>query len=93
VVRKIQISDLHYINFLVAATCDVSCVKAADCYSSNGIVVSHDRFNRFLTRQSLTPETLWNEVEPYIEKRSGWFVLDDTVIDKMYSKLTFGINF
>jgi putative transposase len=62
VVKKIQISDLHYINFLVAATCDVSCVKAADCYS------------------------LWNEVEPYIEKRNGWFVLDDTVIDKMYSK-------
>jgi hypothetical protein len=61
-------------------------VKAADCYSSNGIVVTHDTFNRFLTRQSLTPETLWEEVEPYIEKRSGWFVLDDTVIDKIYSK-------
>lgn len=66
--------------------CDVSCVKAAECYSENGIVVAHDKFNRFLTRQSLTPETLWSEVERYIEKRSGWLILDDTVIDKIHSK-------
>jgi hypothetical protein len=29
---------------------------------------------------------LWDEVAPYIEKRNGWLVLDDTVIDKIYSK-------
>ena len=80
------ITDLDYINFLVAAQCDISCVKAAECYSENGIVVAHDKINRFLTRQSLTPETLWNEVERYIEKRSGWLILDDTVIDKIHSK-------
>ncbi|MFA7695133.1 MAG: IS701 family transposase, partial [Methanoregula sp.] len=55
-----KITDLDYINFLVAA----------ECYSVNGIVVAHDKINRFLTRQSLTPETLWNEVERYVEKRS-----------------------
>jgi len=81
-----KITDLDYINFLVAAQCDVSCVKAAECYSVNGLVVAHDKINRFLTRQSLTPETLWNEVEPYIEKRSRWLIVDDTVIDKIHSK-------
>jgi len=75
-----------YINFLVAAQCDVSCVKAAECFSEAGIVVSHDAFNRFLTRQSLPPETLWEEVEPFVEKRSGWLILDDTVLDKMHSE-------
>ena len=70
----------------MAAQCDASCVKAADCYSDIGICIAHDSFNRFLTRQSLTNETLWNEVEPYVEKRSGWFVIDDTVIDKIHSK-------
>jgi len=64
----------------------VSCVKAAECYSVNGIVVAHDRINRFLTRQSLTPATLWNEVERYVEKRIGWLIVDDTVIDKIHSK-------
>lgn len=85
-VKKPPIIDMDYINFLVAATCNVSCVKAAECYSENGIVVTHDTFNRFLTRQSLTPEKLWSEVEPFIEKRTGWLILDDTVIDKIYSK-------
>jgi len=37
-------------------------------------VVAHDKINRFLTRQSLTPETLWNEVERYVEKEVEWLV-------------------
>jgi len=56
----------NYINFLVAAQCDVSCVKTAECkFSTNGVVMSHDSFNCFLTKQSLPPETLWCEVEPF----------------------------
>ena len=61
------VRNSYYINFLVAAACDVSCVKAAECYSNTGMVVSHDKFNRFLTRQSLTTETLWDEVAPFFE--------------------------
>ena len=80
------ISDLDYINFLVAAQCDVSCVKASECFSQKGIIVTHDSFNRFLTRQTLPSETLWREVQPFIEKRSGWLVIDDTVIDKIHSQ-------
>ena len=69
VAKSDQITEIDYINILVAANCDVSCVKAAECYSDNGIVVAHDKINRFLTRQSLTPETLWKEVESHIERR------------------------
>lgn len=84
--RPSRISDIDYINFLVAAQCDVSCVKAAECFSHNGHVVTHDTFNRFLTRQSLPPETLWKEVEPVVEKRTGWLIVDDTVLDKIHSE-------
>ena len=70
----------------MAAECDTSCVKAADSYSTIGICIAHDSFNRFLTKQTLTSETLWNEVEPYVEKKSGRFVIDDSVIDKIHSK-------
>jgi hypothetical protein len=80
------LSVCDYINFLVAAQCDVSCVKAAECFSSNGVVISHDSLNRFLTRQSLPPETLWCEVEPFVEKRNGWLIADDTVLDKIHSR-------
>lgn len=85
-VTKIQISDVDYINFLTAIPNSASCVKAADCYSDSGMVVSHDSVNRFLTRQLLHPDALWNEVKPFIEKRNGWLILDDTVIDKIYSE-------
>jgi Transposase DDE domain. len=81
-----QPTDVDYINYLIAARCDVSCVKVADCYSTSESSISHDTFNRFLTRQSLTPETLWGEVEPFVERKSGWLVLDDTVLDKNHSK-------
>jgi SRSO17 transposase len=70
----------------MAANCDASCTKAADCYSEIGISIAHDSFNRFLTRQTLTSETLWNEVEECVEKTTGWFVLDDTIIDKIHSR-------
>jgi len=29
---------------------------------------------------------LWNEVERFVEKRNGWLILDDTVLDKIYSE-------
>lgn len=79
-------SDVDYINYLIAARCDVSCVKVAECYSTPDFSISHDSFNRFLTRQSLTPEALWNEVEGYVDRKTGWLVLDDTVLDKNHSK-------
>lgn len=81
-----QPTDVDYINYLIAAHCDVSCVKVADCYSTSEFSMSHDTLNRFLTRQSLTPETLWEEVKVFVERKSGWLVLDDTVLDKNYSK-------
>jgi len=81
-----QPADVDYINYLIAARCDVSCVKVADCYSTPDFSISHDTFNRFLTRQSLTPETLWAEAEKYAERKTGWFVLDDTVLDKNHSE-------
>ena len=81
-----QPSDVDYINYLIAARCDVSCVKVADCYSTSEFSISHDTFNRFLTRQSLTPETLWAEVEAYVDRKRGWLVLDDTILDKNIPK-------
>ena len=89
---SLEPSDFDYINFLIASRCDVSCVKVAECLSTENYRISHDKLNRFLSRQTLTPESLWVEVEPFIERRAGWLVLDDTVIDKIHSqkiKLTY----
>ena len=61
-------------------------LKPLNASSQDGHVVSHDTFNHFLTRQSLPPEALWNEVEPFVEKHIGWLVIDDIVIDKVHFK-------
>ncbi len=81
-----QPSDVDYINYLIAVRCDISCVKVADCYSTSEYSISHDTYNRFLSRQSLTHEALWAEVEAYVERKSGWLVLDGTILDKIHSK-------
>jgi len=67
------ITDLDYINFLVAAQWDVSCVKLTECYSDNGIWL---RMIGSVSDKTVT-ETFWNVVERCAEKRSGWLSLDD----------------
>jgi putative transposase len=84
--NPIPLTDIHYINFIVAAQCGISCVKAAECYSKLGIEASHDTYSRFLTRQFLTPDTLWNEVKLFVESKIGWLIVDDSVLDKIHSE-------
>ena len=75
----------EYIHFLLASQF-VSCVKAAECFSESGFPTSHDKINRFLTKVLLPLDTLWKEVEVFIDKHNGFLIVDDTVIDKHYSQ-------
>lgn len=59
--------------------------KITDLDYIDNLVAAHDRINRFLTRPSLSMETLWIEREKYA-KRSGWLIPDDTVIDTIHAK-------
>lgn len=48
--------------------------------------VSHDRINRYLRRDKLTPRLLWDNVKPLLQRSENAYVLfDDTVLDKRYS--------
>jgi len=56
--------DVDYINYLIAARCDVSCVKVANCYSTPEFSISHDTCvlayrNLFRTTSPTHP---WNEL-------------------------------
>jgi hypothetical protein len=49
--------------------------------------VSHDRINRYLKTEKITPSTLWLNVKNDIQTdENGFLVFDDTVLDKKYSK-------
>lgn len=86
-------TEIDYISFLMGAQCELSCVRGADCFPTDSFNIAHDAINRFLLRESLSTEALWNEVKPFVELKSGWLVADDTVIDKIHSKKIEGTYF
>lgn len=47
--------------------------------------MSHDSVNRFLNRESYSPQDLFNEVKPGINLRGGTLSVDDSVLDKPYA--------
>jgi putative transposase len=77
-----KVSDVDYIQFLIAAQQVYTCTEAARC----GQIASHDAYTRLLSR--LPPDTaaLWREVEPLINKQCGLLVVDDTTLDKPYAQ-------
>lgn len=77
-----KVSDVDYIQFLIAAQRVFTCTEAARCAK----IASHDAYTRLLSR--LPPDTaaLWQEVEPLIDKRRGLLVVDDTTLDKPYAQ-------
>jgi putative transposase len=81
-----KVTDLDYINFLVAAPKVVSCTEAARIQPLPPRRAAHEAFTRLLQR--LEPDTtpLWREAEQYVDRESGLLILDDTTLDKLYAK-------
>lgn len=48
--------------------------------------ISHDSVNRFLNREAYTPLDLFNEAKTILNLKGGTLSVDDTVLDKPYSK-------
>ena len=48
--------------------------------------ISHDKINRYLKNERLTPRLLWDNVKDIIQvSDNAYLVFDDTVIDKRYA--------
>ena len=77
-----KVSDIDYIQFLIAAQRVYTCSEAARC----AVTASHDAFTRLLAR--LPPDTaaLWREVEPLVRRTEGLLVVDDTTLDKPHAR-------
>lgn len=87
--RSAKVTDVDYIQFLIAAQKVLSCCEAARCQPEGAETiepVAHDAFTRLLER--LPPDTaaLWHEVAPLVQKQQGILVLDDTTLDKPYAR-------
>src|ERR1051325_4944631 len=73
-----KVTDLDYINFLVAAPRVVSCTEAARVQPDGPRRAAHDALTRLLQR--LEPDTtpLWREAEQLVDRQAGLLIADDS---------------
>lgn len=75
-----------YIDFLIATPKAASGVEAARVQPDKPRAPAHDAFTRLLHRLEPDAETLWLEAQPQVDLLEGVLGLDDSVLDKPYSK-------
>jgi hypothetical protein len=72
--------------FLLAAQTVFSASEAARCQPLAPKAPAHDAFTRLLTREPPDTAALWQEAAPFVRRREGFLVLDDSTLDKPYAK-------
>ena len=48
--------------------------------------MAHDAVSRWLSKFTFKPQELWNQVKSLVEIKTGYLVIDDTTLDKRYSR-------
>lgn len=81
-----KVNEEDYINFVIASPKQITATEAERVQPESQNAPAHDAFTRLLTRLEPDAETLWQEAKTQIELESGILVLDDSTLDKPYSK-------
>ncbi len=77
-----KMTRLDYCQYLLVTQINYTLTNFADHSSKFG----HDKINRFLKGEKITPRLVWDNVESEIvTSESGYIIFDDTVLDKNYS--------
>lgn len=79
-------NDLYYIHFLIAAQKVFTATEAARSQPEYPDPPAHDAFTRLLGREPPDTKALWDEARTLVEPEQGLLVVDDTTLDKPYSK-------
>lgn len=78
-----KFTKLNYCQYLLSSQINYTLTNLAKHLE----VISHDKINRYLKNEKLTPSLLWDNVKELIEREeNAYLVFDDTVIDKRYSE-------
>ncbi len=73
---------LDYCQYLLSSQINYTLTNFAE----HSQIYSHDRLNRFLRGDKLTPRLLWEQVKnSIVTSPNGYLLFDDTVADKNYS--------
>lgn len=75
-------TKLDYCQYLLSSPINYTVTNLADHLDG----MSHDRINRYLRGEKLTPRLLWDNVKSLLQpSENGYLLFDDTVLDKRYS--------
>ncbi len=78
-----KFTKLNYCQYLLSSQINYTLTNLADHVEA----ISHDRINRYLRREKLTPRLLWENVKPLIQvNEKAYVIFDDTVLDKRYAE-------
>lgn len=80
--QKQKCSLALYSHFLIASQNRYSGVELSKV-SDN---MAHDAVSRWLSKFTFAPPELWNQVKDLTNRSSGYLVLDDTTLNKQYSR-------
>lgn len=81
-----KVTDEDYINFIIATPKQVTATEASSCQPESTNAPAHDAFTRLLTRLEPDAKTLWEEARTQIDLNNGILCLDDSTLEKPYSK-------
>ena len=81
--QKQKCSLKLYSNFLIANQNRYSGVELSKVAPSD---MAHDSASRWLSSSNFTPSELWNQVKDLVKKETGYLIVDDTLLEKKYSR-------
>src|SRR3989344_896720 len=82
--NKQKCSEYLYVQFLIAAQSNFTSTEFSKVSPISGM--AHDSPTRMLSLEKLTPSVLWKNVKEYVDMRSGYLIVDDSVLDKPRSQ-------
>lgn len=71
-----------YVDFLVSTPKQYSSVELSRVSPES---LSHDAVSRWLSDNTFTPKTLWQESRHMVDAQTGYLIIDDSVLDKPYA--------
>ena len=80
--RKQKCSLSLYSSFLIGNQNRYSGVELSKVADN----MAHDSVSRWLSRFTFKPQELWNQVKDLVNPKAGYLVIDDTTLDKRYSR-------
>jgi putative transposase len=81
--RKQKCSLQLYSEFLIANQNRYSGLELSKVSPTE---MAHDSISRWLASSNFTPSDLWDHVKDTVNKEMGYLIVDDTLLDKRYSR-------